>query len=286
MSSNIKQLQFYDSFFFIECIYDFFNKRLKVEDYRGNIDKVIQKLNLIISENSFEKIIIKSRYEHINSWISQGYVIEATIPNYFNGSTAFIFVSYHDKQRQQSEQYMNENHTVQTILQMKKKAELSPLSSTYLLRKATAKDADSLAGLYRHVFTVYPTPLHDELYIRNILLDNHLFYVIEHNGFIVSAASAEINETYHNAELTDCATLPEHRKAGLMKHLLKEIETGLQNRQIYSAYTLSRALSFGMNAVFYQLGYTYTGRLMNNCYIYDKLEDMNVWAKDLSTSNN
>ncbi len=38
-----------------------------------------------------------------------------------------------------------------------------------------------------------------------------------------------------------------------------------------------------MNAAFHQLGYTYTGRLANNCYIFDKLEDMNIWVKDLSS---
>jgi beta-lysine N6-acetyltransferase len=41
-------------------------------------------------------------------------------------------------------------------------------------------------------------------------------------------------------------------------------------------------LSFGMNAVLYQLGYNYCGRLMNNCYIYDKLENMNMWVKNLA----
>ena len=38
-----------------------------------------------------------------------------------------------------------------------------------------------------------------------------------------------------------------------------------------------------MNLAFHQLGYTYTGRLANNCYIFDKLEDMNIWVKDLSS---
>jgi beta-lysine N6-acetyltransferase len=112
--------------------------------------------------------------------------------------------------------------------------------------------------------------------------DGTIFLYIEDNGEIISSASAEINIRYHNAELTDCATLPQHRKGGYMKHLLSGLEEQLKAEHIYCAYTIARALSYGMNAAFYQLGYDYQGRLANNCYIFDKMEDMNVWMKDLS----
>ena len=101
---------------------------------------------------------------------------------------------------------------------------------------------------------------------------------------IVSAASAEVNSQYHNAELTDCATLTNHRKFGLMKNLLERLEAELKQNGIFCAYSIARAQSFGMNAVLHQLGYAYRGRLMNNCYIFDKLENMNMWVKDLSKS--
>jgi putative beta-lysine N-acetyltransferase len=103
-----------------------------------------------------------------------------------------------------------------------------------------------------------------------------------YQGKIVSAASAEINSFYKNAELTDCATLAEHRKFGLMKMILQELEKDLKNNGIFCAYSIARALSFGMNAALFQLGYSYRGRFMNNCYIYDKLENMNMWVKNLA----
>jgi hypothetical protein len=37
-----------------------------------------------------------------------------------------------------------------------------------------------------------------------------------------------------------------------------------------------------MNQVFYQLGYEYTGRLVNSCDIQGQMEDMNLWVKPLS----
>lgn len=67
-----------------------------------------------------------------------------------------------------------------------------------------------------------------------------------------------------------------------MKKLIFLIEEELKNNGIYCVYSIARALSFGMNAAFHQLGYTYQGRLTNNCYIFDKLEDMNIWVKDLA----
>jgi putative beta-lysine N-acetyltransferase len=119
-------------------------------------------------------------------------------------------------------------------------------------------------------------------YVKKVMKNGSIFHIVEFNQEIVSAASADINKMFYHAELTDCATLPEHRKYGFMKKLLSELETELKNEQIFCAFSIARSLSFGMNAVFYQLGYEYTGRMMNNCYIYNKLEDMNVWVKDLS----
>ena len=84
-----------------------------------------------------------------------------------------------------------------------------------------------------------------------------------------------------NAELTNCATLPEYRKHGFMKSLLIVRRRTSRKIDFLFLYNCSIAF-FRMNAAFHQLGYTYTGRLANNCYIFDKLEDMNIWVKDLS----
>jgi beta-lysine N6-acetyltransferase len=163
-------------------------------------------------------------------------------------------------------------------------SDYSSLSNQLIMRRAISSDAKQLSQLYRQIFTVYPTPLYEEEYLSSLLQEDSLFYIIVDKNDIVSAASAEIDYVYHNAELTDCATLPAYRKYGFMKHLLNALEAELKQRHIFCAYTIARALSFGMNAAFQQLGYTYTGRLTNNCYIYKSLEDMNVWVKDLSKS--
>ncbi|BAU29927.1 N-acetyltransferase YodP [Aneurinibacillus soli] len=152
----------------------------------------------------------------------------------------------------------------------------------YTVRAACVADAAALAQLYGAVFQTYPTPMNESAYIRKVMEGGTIFYVAENAGRIVSAASAEVNRTYHNAEMTDCATYPEHRQYGLMRHLIRALEEDLRHHHLYCVYSLARSLSFGMNAVFHQLGYTYSGRMANNCNIYDKLEDMSLWVKDIS----
>ncbi|MFP3637406.1 GNAT family N-acetyltransferase, partial [Bacillus sp. SIMBA_033] len=75
-----------------------------------------------------------------------------------------------------------------------------------------------LAKLYDTVFETYPTPMNEPDYIQKVMEEGTVFYAVEHDGHIVSAASAEINAPYGHAELTDCATLPTYRKLGFMHH--------------------------------------------------------------------
>ena len=61
---------------------------------------------------------------------------------------------------------------------------------------------------------------------------------------IISTASAEMNIKEGNAELTNCATLPEYRKHGFMKSLLIKLEEELRERSIFcSIQLLDRFLS-------------------------------------------
>ena len=105
------------------------------------------------------------------------------------------------------------------------------------------------------------------------------YVLIRNEKKIVSAASAEINLHHSNAELTDCATLPEAEGKGHMKKLLSKLEAVLKKKKIDCLYTIARSESYSMNKAFYQLGYTYGGMMTNNCFIYSGLEDMNVWYK-------
>ncbi|XJZ25853.1 putative beta-lysine N-acetyltransferase [Bacillota bacterium Lsc_1132] len=261
---------------------DPFNKRIRIDDYRGDLAGLTEAAENLAKQTQVEKIIFKVRLEHLLDFIEKGFMIEAVVDHYFLGSNAFFLTKYLNAERKKNEHWAAEDAIIRSVCNLKETGEVSVPPREYELKKADETAAEELANLYQRVFPIYPTPLHNPDYVRKTIKEGTIFYAYFYQGKIVSAASAEVNPLYKNAELTDCATLTEHREHGLMKLLLKELEQELKNQGIYCVYSLARALSFGMNAVLYQLGYKYRGRLVNNCYIYDKLENMNTWVKNLA----
>ncbi|AZU63032.1 putative beta-lysine N-acetyltransferase [Neobacillus mesonae] len=271
-----------ESNFYLEVCLDPFNKRIRADDYRGNIQEILTKLEKLVHEHSVEKLIIKGRTEDTFTFYEAGFQPEAVIDRYFLGTDAWFFTKFYTSERKTTDHWMTEDGIIQNIYQLEPPGKRPHPPKEYILKKVSQSDAAKLSALYRQVFQIYPTPLNDPDYVKKTMEDGTIYYGFFHQGEIVSAASAEINSFYKNAELTDCATLTEHRKYGLMKLLLKELEQELKRDGIYCAYSIARSLSFGMNAALYQLGYKYRGRLMNNVYIYDKLENMNIWVKNLA----
>ena len=253
-----------------------------MDDYRGNIKLIIKKSEEIAHQQKAEKLIFKGRSEDYFSLIETGFSPETVVDGYFLGSDAYFFSKFYTAERKSNDHWITEDGMIHSIYQLKESPERGNLPSDYQLKKADQSCAEELSKLYKQVFQIYPTPLHDPEYVKKTIKEGTIYYVVYYQGAVVSAASAEINSFYKNAELTDCATLTEHRKYGLMKIILQELEGELRKKGIYCAYSIARALSFGMNAVLYQLGYMYRGRFMNNCYIYDKLENMNMWVKNLA----
>ncbi|AGK54559.1 putative beta-lysine N-acetyltransferase [Bacillus sp. 1NLA3E] len=268
--------------FMLEVYLDPFNKRVRIDDFRGNVERVIQASELVAKNNQAEKLICKVRYEHFSDFLVHGFCCEAKLDGYFSGSDAYFFSKYYQTDRLINKFGISEDQMMNNIYLLQRDVKENRKINVDVIRKADKNDVIKLAELYKAVFPVYPTPLHDPDYIVKTFKEGTIYFVIEQDDVIVSAASAEVNNIYKNAELTDCATLANFRKHGFVKLLLQKLEEELIRKGIFCVYSLARAQSFGMNAAFYQLGYQYRGRLPNNCFIYDKLENMNLWIKNLS----
>lgn len=272
--------------FSMDIFLDPYNGRVRIDDYQGNIVKIIAESEVIAKESNADKLIIKSRMEQFKTLIEHGFRCEGRIEGYFLGSDCLFFSKFFSSQRKESKHWLKEETIMNSVSLLERQPNYVHPPTQYLLKKMEEKDAGRLAKLYQKVFQVYPTPLNKPDYIKKTMREGTIYFGFECEGEIVSAASAEVNLFYKNAELTDCATLTEHRKYGLMKVLLIKLEKVLKEKGVYCSYSIARSLSFGMNAALHQLGYRYQGRLVNNCYIYDKLEDMNVWVRDLSLNSN
>ncbi|KRE59852.1 putative beta-lysine N-acetyltransferase [Paenibacillus sp. Soil750] len=260
---------------------DFTNKRLRVDDYSGKIDVIYKRVVEIAKAHALTKVFIKSREVDWQTFLSKGCMLEGIYKGYFNGSDAYCMAMYDDLARRTSDYWLEEDQILQQVLSLPVKPDRALVPSNMTMRLARLEDAEQLSQLYSHIFQTYPTPMNDAIYVAKTMREGTIYYLVETQDQLISAASAEINSVYANAEMTDCATLPAYRNQGLMRLLIHALEDEMIVRNITCSYSLSRALSFGMNAVFYQMGYGYYGRLTKNCDIYDKFEDMNLWAKSL-----
>ncbi len=260
---------------------DPFNKRIRLDDYYGNSDKILHAVEKMAMQEQVEKIIIKARQEDIVSFMQRGYVIEAMVDRYFYGNHMYFLCKFMHSERRNSDVWHEEDELLEQIFAAKVKVDKRGVSD-YSLIQCTEKDAEQLAELYKQVFKIYPVPMNHPAYVKKCMREGSVFFAYRHNEKIISAVCGEVNQQYRNAEITDCATLPDYRKFKLMQFLITRLEEELRSRRIYCLYSIARANSYGMNAVFHRLYYQYRGRLANNCNIFEDIEDMNVWMKNIS----
>lgn len=261
---------------------DVYNQRIKILDYKvENFQNFILQLRWLSEANQFDKIICMARETDWQQFLRFGYVLEAVLNYYHQGEDAFVVSKFRSQERLVSGPLMEEILLIEDVMKEPRVEQIKPLPEGAVIRMAHKEDIEELIALYKGVFESYPSPLIHQSYLETIFQEDSLFAVCVEDGKIAAAASAELYPTHLAAELTDCATLPEKRGRGLMSHILKFLEKELIGRKYKCAYTMARARSFGMNMVFYQLGYEFMGRLVNNCDIFGAFEDMNIWVRSL-----
>jgi len=124
--------------------------------------------------------------------------------------------------------------------------------------------------------------VHEKDYIIKTMDKNLIyFYIADREDQIVSVSSLEVDWEGKNAEMTDFATIPEYRGNGFASFLLLQMEKEMHQLKLTKAFTIARAVSYGMNITFAKCGFEYCGTLVNNTNISGDLESMNVWHKDI-----
>jgi putative beta-lysine N-acetyltransferase len=262
---------------------DQYNQRIRVQDYQAApVRPLVLSLRALADANGFDKIIVMARSDDWQEFLRFGYTLEAVLKHYHAGADAFVVSKFRSQERLASPGLMEETLLIEQITDACAAKGPRRLAEGYQVRLARPGDVPSLLALYAEIFESYPSPLKHASYLEHVFQKESIFAVcIDEAGAVVAAASAELHPEQRAAELTDCATRKEARGRGLMSHILHFLEEDLRRREYICAYTMARARSFGMNRVFYILGYVYNGRLINNCDIYGAYEDMNIWVKDL-----
>ncbi len=262
---------------------DQYNQRIKVLSYQAvDYSELVLALRWLAEANGFDKIIAMGTHEDWQQFLRFGYVLEAVVRHYHSGEDAYVVSKFRSQERLTSSSLMEEILLIERIMaEHDGVVPATPLPANVKLRMATQSDLLQLVEIYGEIFETYPSPLMHASYLQAILQTESLFAVCTIDDRIVATASAELHPSDLAAELTDCATRVEARGKGLMTHLLRRLELELSARGYICAYTMARARSYGMNVVFCRMGYTFMGRLVNNCDIFGAYEDMNIWVRRL-----
>lgn len=265
---------------FIEVFIDHANKRLKVLDYRARDWQIVASwLDQAAARNNLGKILFYIRRSGDHLLGQCGYILEGIIPGFFRGDDALCYSRFTDSERSKSPYYDQEEEMLNKIKEKNNQEATKELPPGFIISKISRGQAGELVNLYRQVFSSYPSPLFNPDYVRKVMQTHVTFFGAFAGDKLVSAASADMDLHNRNAEITDCATLPEYRGKGLLNNLIRTLEQELSTINIGTLYSLARAGSYGMNAALYRLGYDYRGRFINNCHIGGRFEDMNLWVK-------
>jgi len=265
-----------------DVVIDPHNERIRVLAYaRDSFLALHQELCEEAEHLGLGKIIVYGRQGDGEVLASAGYRQEGQIDGFFQGEHAYMHAFFLHPQRGVSAAAEAAEQVLQLSLAKSGTEASQELPEGYRLRAGTSADADQLASLYKTVFATYPTPMDDPGYIRKTMEESTYYYVVTHGEQIICAASAEVTPRFGSAELTDCATHPDHLGKGLLQPLFAVLEEVMRQQGIFYLYSLTRAQSPGMNVTVAKSGYQYRGRLINNCKIYSGFEDMNIWVKAL-----
>ncbi|MBA4602167.1 putative beta-lysine N-acetyltransferase [Thermoactinomyces mirandus] len=266
---------------------DEFNSRIKLMHYNKDyVEALLAHLEELAKEKDIGKVMIYANPEDVSFFEKLGFQREGEISGFFQGEPACILSRFLEDERAVQKDEQKKDQIVEMAEQADPVAERPALDSRYQLRHADKEDAEQLAELYKLVFKTYPTPIHDSEFIRQCMDQDVYFTVVTDRGQIVSSASADVFSRYQSAEITDCATHPDYRGKGMLSAIIYDLEQRMRELGIPYLFSLTRAVSTGMNMVIARRGFEYKGRLIQNSHIAGQFEDMNIWAKNLIEDSN
>ena len=259
------------------------NDRIYLMDLnREDMPDILKTLDDMADRHSYSKIFTKIPRSFYQSFSKEGYQKEALVPAYYRGEEDCIFMSKYKDQERSIEASKELNNKVIETAKSKKPNELyQRLPQGFSFRLAKEEDASKIADIYSKVFSSYPFPILEYKYIQETIRDNVIYFMILKDNEIVALSACEMDFKNQSAEMTDFAILPNYRGHNFSAFLLAKMEEKMKENKIKTAYTIARAVSFGMNSSFAKSGYEFTGRLIKNTQIAGNIEDMNVWYKSL-----
>jgi len=259
------------------------NDRIYVMRFNSSdTEGLIGALDEMASNKGYGKIFAKIPAPEWRAFKPADYVKEAVVPGFFKGKTDGYFIAkYCCAGRQHApevEQYSKFVKQTEQGSASQGRRDRSVMRKVVLCKPS---DAAEMSAIYRRVFESYPFPIRKPAYLKRMMQKGVFYYCVRVEGRMAAIAAAEVDWRNQNAEMTDFATLPEWRGMGLAGMLLSYMDKKARSSGIKTAYTIARVASKGMNFVFHNNGYNYSGLLKNNSHICGSIQSMTVWHKHL-----
>ena len=240
-------------------------------------DLLIPTLDRLAQDKGYSKIFAKIPATQWHLFETAGYLKEAMIPGFFKGNTDGLFIAKFlsaDRGKTTEKEWENPQETDRISRPHRKNTNLT-------IKMCGQEEAKMLADLYRRVFKTYAFPIDKADYLEQMMREDTFYFAVFQQKRLAAAAAIEIDYKNGNCEMTDFAASPKFRGKGLAGYLLQRLDKTAVDRGLKTAYTIARSDSAAMNAVFYQSGYGYAGRLVNNTQIAGGIRNMNIWYKRL-----
>lgn len=244
-------------------------------------DVAARSLSDIALTEGYSKVIAKIPDVALDVFKAQNFEEEVRVPDMYADVSDGVFVARYLMPERRDEPLRATFENVRVLAQKKATERGKELPVGYVIIPLQRIDIPEIVDVFQQVFKKYPFPVHDAAFVEQTMNEGTHYWGARFEGDLVALASAEVDSSVKNVEMTDFATLPKHRNNGLASVLLAKMESSMRTMGIMTAYTIARAISPGMNITFARAGYTYCGRLPNNTCIADGIESMNVWSKKL-----
>ena len=257
---------------------------------------VLPRVDALAEEHGYGKIVAKCPVTAVPELLERGYRVEAQVPRLFGPKEDGVFVGRFldagravdprmDRVREVLQRARGAAPTAESRVELGASVSGGAVSpdpvASLAVREARPDDAEALAVCYASVFESYPFPIDHPDHIREAMRAGTRFFAAWDGGTAVAASSMEDGGTAGTVEMTDFATLPDWRGHSLAERLLARMEHAGALAGTRTAFTIARALSFGMNITFSRRGYRFAGTLVNNTQIANSIESMNVWYRHL-----
>ncbi len=246
---------------------------------------VLDDAEALAERHGYGKIVVKARAGDHGELTLRGYSVEAVVPRFHEGGEAALFAGrFLDEGRATDPEQSRIHDVIEAAEAARVERRAVPDLVDLVVGEAGPEDVDELSDLYGDVFASYPFPIDDPDHLRAEHHHGTRYFAAReapNGGALVAASSMERGGAPGAVEMTDFATLPEHRQRGVATHLLALMDRRAREAGVRVAYTIARAYSFGMNITFGRCGYEYAGTLVNNTGIAGSIESMNVWYKIL-----